>query len=133
MVRRQSRHSRPRRDRPQLYLRRILISEINNNESKTISDACCRAGKPISSSHSRQARQWRTLTLADGTTVRAEAYGSEHGSWWEDAAQLNRASDYGSEGCGFESRQGFRGVQISAGQSPEIIYRQTGSFLPTNW
>ena len=27
---------------------------------------------------------WRTLTLADGTTVRAEARGSEHGSWWED-------------------------------------------------
>lgn len=28
---------------------------------------------------------WRTLTLADGTTIRAEARGSEHGSWWEDA------------------------------------------------
>ena len=27
---------------------------------------------------------WRTLTLADGTTVRAEARGSEFGSWWED-------------------------------------------------
>ena len=28
---------------------------------------------------------WKTLTLADGTTVRAEARGSEHGSWWEDS------------------------------------------------
>ena len=28
---------------------------------------------------------WFTLTLADGTTVRAEAHGSEYGSWWEDA------------------------------------------------
>ena len=29
--------------------------------------------------------QWYTLTLADGTTIRAEARGSEFGSWWEDA------------------------------------------------
>ena len=28
---------------------------------------------------------WYTLTLADGTTVRAEARGSEYGSWWQDA------------------------------------------------
>jgi M6 family metalloprotease-like protein len=28
---------------------------------------------------------WRTLTLVDGTTVRAEARGSEYGSWWQDA------------------------------------------------
>lgn len=27
---------------------------------------------------------WQTLMLADGTTVRAEAHGSEHGFWWED-------------------------------------------------
>ena len=28
-------------------------------------------------------RQWKILTLADGTTVRAEAHGSEYGCWWE--------------------------------------------------
>ena len=28
---------------------------------------------------------WYTQTLADGTTVRAEARGSEFGSWWQDA------------------------------------------------
>ena len=28
---------------------------------------------------------WYTLTLADGTTVRAEARGSEFGNWWQDA------------------------------------------------
>lgn len=29
--------------------------------------------------------QWRTLTLADGTTVRVEARGDEYSSWWQDA------------------------------------------------
>lgn len=28
---------------------------------------------------------WKVLTLADGTTVRAEACGSEHGCWWQDS------------------------------------------------
>ena len=28
--------------------------------------------------------RWTTLTLADGTTVRAEARGSEFGNWWQD-------------------------------------------------
>lgn len=28
---------------------------------------------------------WQVLTLADGTTVRAEARGSEYGNWWQDA------------------------------------------------
>ena len=29
--------------------------------------------------------QWATLTLADGTTVRAELHGSEYGTWYQDA------------------------------------------------
>ena len=29
--------------------------------------------------------QWATLTLADGTTVRAELRGNEHGTWFQDA------------------------------------------------
>jgi len=29
--------------------------------------------------------QWATLTLADGTSVRAELRGSEYGTWYQDA------------------------------------------------
>lgn len=76
--------------------------------------------------------QWTTLTLADGTTVRAELYGDEHGTWFRDVQGrcYTRQGDSFVETAGetiAARRASLR--EARRGQGRRIIYPSTNSGL----